>query len=87
MYKTLYYILPGNATRLCNAHGLWTGSTPQCQPIACGDPVTFPHASVALLNGSTVWRAVAHYACIHGYMEAKGIYILSVYTGMLEGHV
>ena len=59
----------GNATRLCNAAGLWTGQTPQCQPIACGDPVTFPHASVALINGSTVWRSVAQYACIHGYKE------------------
>ncbi len=81
--------ISGNATRLCDARGLWTGSTPSCQPIACGDPVgystahfysikithlciiqaTFPHASVALLNGSTVWRAVAHYQCIHGYRE------------------
>ena len=63
------FILWGNATRMCNAGGSWTGHTPQCQPIACGDPITFPHASVALLNGSTVWRAVAQYACIHGYKE------------------
>ena len=63
-------IFPGNATRLCNAEGVWTGHTPQCQPIACGDPASFPHASVALLNGSTVWRSVAQYACIHGYREA-----------------
>ena len=68
----IFGIYIGNATRLCNANGLWTGGTPQCQPIACGDPVTFPHASVALLNGSTVWKAIAQYACIHGYKEAKG---------------
>ena len=41
----------GNATRMCNANGAWTGHTPQCKPIACGDPATFAHASVALLNG------------------------------------
>lgn len=71
-YLPLSFPRIGNATRLCNANGLWTGQTPQCQPIACGDPVTFPHASVALLNGSTVWKAIAQYACIHGYKEAKG---------------
>jgi hypothetical protein len=58
---------------MCNAGGIWTGHTPQCQPIACGDPVTFAHASVALLNGSTVWKAVAQYACIHGYKEANSV--------------
>ena len=39
---------------MCNANGAWTGHTPQCKPIACGDPQTFPHASVALLNGNNV---------------------------------
>ncbi|XP_059089371.1 uncharacterized protein LOC131885361 isoform X1 [Tigriopus californicus] len=62
----------GNATRLCDAQGLWTGSTPKCQPIACGDPITFQHVTVALINGSTIWRAVAQYACIHGYRSADG---------------
>ncbi|XP_071743546.1 uncharacterized protein [Lepeophtheirus salmonis] len=66
------FILWGNATRLCNAQGKWTGETPQCQPIACGDPITFPHASVAMLNGSTVWKAVAQYTCIHGYNRIAG---------------
>ena len=55
----------GNATRMCNANGAWTGHTPQCKPIACGDPQTFPHASVALLNGNMatwmklhIWREI-----------------------------
>ena len=52
---------------MCNANGAWTGLTPQCKPVACGDPVTFNHASVALLNGTTVWNAIAQYSCIHGY--------------------
>ena len=57
----------GNATRLCDANGRWTGSEPKCQPIACGDPVTFPHTTVALINGSTSWKARAQYSCIFGY--------------------
>ena len=64
----------GNATRLCDANGRWTGSEPKCQPIACGDPVTFPHTTVALINGSTSWKARAQYSCIFGYqpLNTKG---------------
>ena len=45
---------------MCNAMGVWTGHTPQCKPIACGDPATFAHASVALLNGSNNAVASGH---------------------------
>ena len=62
----------GNATRLCDANGRWTGSEPKCQPIACGDPVTFPHTTVALINGSTSWKARAQYSCIFGYQPLNG---------------
>ena len=62
----------GNATRLCDANGRWTGSEPKCQPIACGDPVTFPHTTVALINGSTSWKAVAQFSCIFGYQPFNG---------------
>ena len=61
------FLRAGNATRLCDANGRWTGSEPKCQPIACGDPVTFPHTTVALINGSTSWKARAQYSCIFGY--------------------
>ena len=66
------YFFAGNATRLCDANGRWTGSEPKCQPIACGDPVTFPHTTVALINGSTSWKARAQYSCIFGYQPLNG---------------
>ena len=75
-YVSTYNILYlGNATRLCDANGQWTGSEPKCQPIACGDPVTLPHTTVALINGSTSWKAVAQYSCIFGY-HSSGTYVL-----------
>ena len=63
----------GNATRLCDATGQWTGSEPKCRPIACGDPVTLPHTTVALINGSTSWKAVAQYSCIFGFHSSGKI--------------
>ena len=65
-----FHLFSGNATRLCSANGRWTGSEPKCQPIACGDPVTFPHTTVALINGSTSWKAVAQFSCIFGYQPS-----------------
>ena len=70
-YHIIDYIT-GNESRMCNAFGNWTGLTPQCKPIACGDPITFKYASVALLNGSTVWNSIAQYACISGYLQKTG---------------
>ena len=53
--------------RLCDSGGQWTGTAPQCRLISCGDPPMLPHSAVALLNGSTQWRAQALYSCLPGY--------------------
>jgi len=66
------YILWGNSTRLCDSSGLWTGTAPQCRLISCGDPPMLPHSAVALLNGSTQWRAQAVYSCLPGYNNVHG---------------
>ena len=77
-FHDFFFLIPprapstGNATRLCDANGRWTGSEPKCQPIACGDPVTFPHTTVALINGSTSWKAVAQFSCIFRYQPFNG---------------
>ena len=36
------------------------------------DPPLLPHTSIALLNGSTQWRARATYSCLPGYQPSKG---------------
>lgn len=66
------FILWGNSSRLCNSSGSWTGRAPTCRPISCGDPPLPPHTSIALLNGSTQWRARAIYSCLPGYSPTKG---------------
>ena len=38
----------------------------------CRDPPLPPHTSIALLNGSTQWRARAIYSCLPGYNPTKG---------------
>ena len=40
--------------------------------ICCRDPPLLPHTSIALLNGSTQWRARAIYSCLPGYNPTKG---------------
>ena len=58
--------------RLCDSSGQWTGTAPQCRLISCGDPPMLPHSAVALLNGSTQWRAQAVYSCLPGYNNING---------------
>ena len=58
--------------RLCDSSGVWTGAAPSCQLISCGDPPMLPHSAVALLNGTTQWRALALYSCLPGHDPAPG---------------
>ena len=61
------YILWGNASRLCTESGSWSGVTPQCKPITCGQPPEIPNARSTLVNGSTLWRSFASYECKPGF--------------------
>ena len=61
------YILWGNASRLCSESGSWSGVTPQCKPITCGQPPEIPNARSTLVNGSTLWRSFASYECKPGF--------------------
>jgi len=66
------YILWGNASRLCGDDGRWSGGTPQCKPITCGQPPEVANAHVTLVNGSTLWRSQSHYRCKPGFRGADG---------------
>ncbi len=61
------YILWGNASRLCGTGGQWSGVTPQCKPITCGQPPEVLNARSTLVNGSTLWRSFASYECKPGF--------------------
>lgn len=61
------FVLSGNNTRQCVEAGLWTGPPPSCEPILCHHPPAVVNGLVQLLNGSTIWQAVASYQCLPGY--------------------
>ena len=52
--------------------GSWTGVTPTCRPISCGEPPMLPKSAVALINGSSQWKSVAQYSCLPGFMFLHG---------------
>ncbi|XP_071750190.1 uncharacterized protein [Lepeophtheirus salmonis] len=61
------YILWGNASRLCSEEGEWTGYSPTCKPITCGQPPKVHNARFNLVNGSTSWQSITHYICKPGF--------------------
>lgn len=63
---TAGFTLAGSRTRLCQANSQWAGSQPTCNPNDCGKPPAPLHGSAAA--PSTVFKAVAMYACDNGYV-------------------
>ncbi|XP_068082212.1 uncharacterized protein [Anabrus simplex] len=67
------YVVLGNASRVCTKNGVWSANIPNCIPITCGYPKTFPNADIELLNHSTLWNTVAIYSCKAGYSLSSGV--------------
>ncbi|XP_076368677.1 protein lev-9-like [Tachypleus tridentatus] len=59
------YVLHGNATRVCQEDGLWSGGDSSCYPINCGFP---QHRIVGgkyeLLNETTTYQSMAKLHCL-----------------------
>lgn len=80
------YILWGNASRLCGHEGTWSGMTPQCKPITCGQPPEVSNARSSLINGSTLWQSFASYECKPGFRMQFNHIIQSGSTNKTQVH-
>lgn len=60
------YLMIGPTTRTCLANGMWSGTTPVCKSINCGDPGT-PTNGTRILEG-TVFQSTVQYSCNDGYI-------------------
>ena len=50
-------------TRRCTTSGRWTGSTPSCKFVDCGQPEVPENGDVGLQNNGTYYGSVAFYKC------------------------
>ncbi len=50
-------------TRRCTTSGDWTGSTPRCKFVNCGQPEVPENGDVGLQNNGTYYGSVAFYKC------------------------
>ncbi|XP_014245415.1 CUB and sushi domain-containing protein 3 [Cimex lectularius] len=61
--------LQGNATRICQKKGTWSGYIPNCIPVDCGRPPTIENGRVIIMNDSTTYNSGAEYHCIPQYQR------------------
>lgn len=61
------HALVGNATRLCEKSGFWSGQSPSCKYVDCGGLKGVEHGTVRLENDSTTFGALAVYKCHDNY--------------------
>ena len=59
------YQLDGPAVRTCSDGRQWSGSDPNCYPVACEDPETTPHGKV--VGSEREIEAEISYSCDDGY--------------------
>ena len=58
----------GSLSRQCLEGGKWSGTTPKCEFLDCGDPPRVGHASNVLTNGRTTFGATVEYKCDTDYL-------------------
>ena len=61
------YELSGQAERICQADGSWSGVAPSCEPRSCG-PLTDPRNGSVSLAGPPSFGQVASYSCKPGFV-------------------
>ncbi|GAB6031334.1 hypothetical protein CHUAL_009120 [Chamberlinius hualienensis] len=65
-------IVVGNATRVCQVNGMWSGNAPICKYVDCGIPKTIENGQVALEGNRTSFNATAKYSCNGNFTLTKG---------------
>ncbi|XP_076313071.1 complement component receptor 1-like protein isoform X2 [Tachypleus tridentatus] len=62
------YVLHGNATRVCQDDGGWSGEDPECHPIHCATPLPqLPGGKYTLLNETTTYHSIAELECLNEF--------------------
>lgn len=61
------YSLSGNGTRSCLKSGHWSGRSPVCVPIECGQPKNIDNGRVIVVNESTKYGGSIEYHCVPNY--------------------
>ncbi|XP_046996037.1 sushi, von Willebrand factor type A, EGF and pentraxin domain-containing protein 1 [Schistocerca americana] len=59
--------MDGNATRVCQSKGTWSGKMPTCTPVDCKHPGTIENGRVIIVNHTTTYNSAAEYHCIEHY--------------------
>ncbi|KAK2515249.1 hypothetical protein Q9233_014448 [Columba guinea] len=65
------FILVGSSTRICQADGMWSGSSPRCIAHSCKQPETPTHANVAGMDLPLLGYTLI-YTCQPGFFLAGG---------------
>ncbi|KAG8570229.1 hypothetical protein GDO81_011162, partial [Engystomops pustulosus] len=71
--STVHYSCPGrrtligHSTRTCQLNGQWSGSSPHCSAVQCGNPGTTANGRVFRVDGTTFSSSVI-YSCVDGYI-------------------
>ena len=58
----------GSLSRECLEGGKWSGTTPKCEFLDCGDPPEVKNANPILNSGRTTFGAVVEYTCNKDYL-------------------
>ncbi|XP_073975480.1 CUB and Sushi multiple domains furrowed [Rhodnius prolixus] len=59
--------LVGDPVRQCSPAGFWSGVSPRCKYVECGQINGTEHGSVTLVNNRTSYGAIARYSCDMNY--------------------
>uniref|UniRef100_A0ABD2WSD8 Sushi, von Willebrand factor type A, EGF and pentraxin domain-containing protein 1 n=1 Tax=Trichogramma kaykai TaxID=54128 RepID=A0ABD2WSD8_9HYME len=68
------YIMEGNATRICQQNGSWSGSSPSCFAVDCKHPPLIENGRVIVVNGTTTFGGAAEYHCLPQF-ERSGLFL------------
>ncbi|CAH1243596.1 CR1 [Branchiostoma lanceolatum] len=64
------YYLVGNSRRRCLANKTWSGKTPECEPVSCGNPPKLQYGSNKVPN--IHYKGVVQYRCYLGWTLKGG---------------